>query len=86
MADTPTDGIIWFPGEPKGRDAAGNIIDSPSSPTVDADENLDDQGQMEEVVDQQEENLETGDAQEPEPVESTEETKEEETTTEEEPQ
>lgn len=57
--DTTDTSKIWVPGEPQARDSSGNIVDAPSAPTVDADENMNDHGQMEQVVDQQQENMET---------------------------
>jgi hypothetical protein len=68
--NTTDQSFSHMPGEPFVKDASGQIINRPETPTVDADADMNDHGQMEDVVDQQQENVDTGKNEEPAPADT----------------
>lgn len=73
--DTTADSKFWNAGDTHARDLGGNIVDIPeprlpvTGPSVDKEEITDDNGEVEELVEQQKENQETGENKDPDPAE-----------------
>lgn len=72
--DTTADSVMYNPGDTQARDVSGNFVDIPTpirGPSVDKEELTDDSGETEALVEQQEENLETGENNDPSATDST---------------